>query len=265
MIVIVKMEDDRMDVVFVEDYEAMSRRAAEIVAGQIRQKPDSVLGLATGSTPLGLYRLLCRWYAAGRLDFSAVTTFNLDEYIGLSPTHPQSYHAFKQEHLFSKVNLCPARCFLPDGMAGDVLAEAGRYDARIEAAGGIDLQVLGIGRNGHIGFNEPDDHFAVRTHRVHLRDDTIQANARFFPRLADVPREAISVGMGAIMKAQHVVLLASGSDKAEAVHRAVCGVVTPRVPASILQLHRAATVLVDADAAALVPEKWRHAGRIHIG
>ena len=170
-----------------------------------------------------------------------------------------------QKHLFSKVNLCPARCFLPDGMAGDVLAEAGRYDARIEAAGGIDLQVLGIGRNGHIGFNEPDDHFAVRTHRVHLRDDTIQANARFFPRLADVPREAISVGMGAIMKAQRVVLLASGPDKAEAVRRAVCGGVTPRVPASILQLHRAATVLVDAAAAALVPEKWRHAGRIHIG
>ena len=170
-----------------------------------------------------------------------------------------------QEHLFSKVNLCPARCFLPDGMAGDVLAEAGRYNARIEAAGGIDLQVLGIGRNGHIGFNEPDDHFAVRTHRAYLSDDTIQANARFFPRLADVPREAISVGMGAIMKAQRVVLLASGPDKAEAVRRAVCGVVTPRVPASILQLHRAATVLVDAAAAALVPEKWCHAGRIYIG
>lgn len=172
MIVIVKMEDDRMDVVFVEDYEAMSRRAAEIVAGQIRQKPDSVLGLATGSTPLGLYRLLCRWYAAGRLDFSAVTTFNLDEYSGLSPTHPQSYHTFMQEHLFSKVNLCPARCFLPDGMAGDILAEAGRYDARIEAAGGIDLQVLGIGRNGHIGFNEPE--ITLRSGRTGCISGTIR-------------------------------------------------------------------------------------------
>ena len=240
-----------MDVVFVEDYEAMSRRAAEIVAGQIRQKPDSVLGLATGSTPLGLYHLLCRWYAAGRLDFSAVTTFNLDEYIGLSPTHPQSYHAFMQKHLFSKVNLCPARCFLPDGMAGDVLAEAGRYDARIEAAGGIDLQVLGIGRNGHIGFNEPDNCFAKGTHCVELTESTIEANKRFFASEDEVPRRAYSMGIHTIMTAKKVLVVASGEDKAWAIRESCFGPVTPKVPGSILQLHNDAIVIADEAALSL--------------
>ena len=250
-----------MDVVFVEDYEAMSRRAAEIVAGQIRQKPDSVLGLATGSTPLGLYRLLCRWYAAGRLDFSAVTTFNLDEYIGLSPTHPQSYHAFMQEHLFSKVNLCPARCFLPDGMAGDVLAEAGRYDARIEAAGGIDLQVLGIGSDGHIAFNEPGSSLASRTRIVSLTPQTIKDNARFFKKAADVPKQALSMGVGTILEAKRIVLLAFGANKAGAVKGMVEGGVSQFCTASALQMHPDAWVFCDAAAAAKLKLKKYYAWR----
>ena len=229
-----------MRIIFTRDYEDMS-----------------LLGLATGSTPVGLYEKLVQLYEVTGLDFSGVTTFNLDEYVGMAPQHPQSYHYFMSEHLFSKVNLRPDHCFVPDGMAEDLAAEGRRYDARIAQAGGIDLQVLGIGRNAHIGFNEPDIKFEAMTHKVRLDDETIRANARFFERQEDVPRYAISMGIRNIMLARRVLLLANGKEKAEAVRAAVCGGVSPKAPASILQLHRDATFIVDAEAAALLPGEWR--------
>jgi len=246
-----------MRIIFTRDYEDMSLEAAKIVAGQLYLKPESVLGLATGSTPVGLYEKLVQLYEVTGLDFSGVTTFNLDEYVGMAPQHPQSYHYFMSEHLFSKVNLRPDHCFVPDGMAEDLAAEGRRYDARIAQSGGIDLQVLGIGRNAHIGFNEPDIKFEAMTHKVRLDDETIRANARFFERQEDVPRYAISMGIRNIMLARRVLLLANGKEKAEAVRAAVCGGVSPKAPASILQLHRDATFIVDAEAAALLPEEWR--------
>ncbi len=246
-----------MRIIFTRDYEDMSLEAAKIVAGQLYLKPESVLGLATGSTPVGLYEKLVQLYEVTGLDFSGVTTFNLDEYVGMAPQHPQSYHYFMSEHLFSKVNLRPDHCFVPDGMAEDLAAEGRRYDARIAQAGGIDLQVLGIGRNAHIGFNEPDIKFEAMTHKVRLDDETIRANARFFAREEDVPRYAISMGIRNIMLARRVLLLANGKEKAEAVRAAVCGGVSPKAPASILQLHRDATFIVDAEAAALLPGEWR--------
>ncbi len=246
-----------MRIIFTRDYEDMSLEAAKIVAGQLYLKPESVLGLATGSTPVGLYEKLVQLHEVTGLDFSGVTTFNLDEYVGMAPQHPQSYHYFMSEHLFSKVNLRPDHCFVPDGMAEDLAAEGRRYDARIAQAGGIDLQVLGIGRNAHIGFNEPDIKFEAMTHKVRLDDETIRANARFFKRQEDVPRYAISMGIRNIMLARRVLLLANGKEKAEAVRAAVCGGVSPKAPASILQLHRDATFIVDAEAAALLPEEWR--------
>lgn len=246
-----------MRIIFTRDYEDMSLEAAKIVAGQLYLKPESVLGLATGSTPVGLYEKLVQLYEVTGLDFSGVTTFNLDEYVGMAPQHPQSYHYFMSEHLFSKVNLRPDHCFVPDGMAEDLAAEGRRYDARIAQSGGIDLQVLGIGRNAHIGFNEPDIKFEAMTHKVRLDDETIRANARFFERQEDVPRYAISMGIRNIMLARRVLLLANGKEKAEAVRAAVCGGVSPKAPASILQLHRDATFIVDAEAAALLPGEWR--------
>ena len=246
-----------MRIIFTRDYEDMSLEAAKIVAGQLYLKPESVLGLATGSTPVGLYEKLVQLYEVTGLDFSGVTTFNLDEYVGMAPQHPQSYHYFMSEHLFSKVNLRPDHCFVPDGMAEDLAAEGRRYDARIAQAGGIDLQVLGIGRNAHIGFNEPDIKFEAMTHKVRLDDETIRANARFFERQEDVPRYAISMGIRNIMLARRVLLLANGKEKAEAVRAAVCGGVSPKAPASILQLHRDATFIVDAEAAALLQGEWR--------
>lgn len=246
-----------MRIIFTEDYEAMSREAAKIVSGQLYLKPASVLGLATGSTPVGLYEMLIQVHETIGLDFSSVTTFNLDEYVGMSPENPQSYHYFMQEHLFSRVNLKPENCFVPDGMAEDLAAEGRRYDERIRQAGGIDLQVLGIGQNAHIGFNEPDIKFEAMTHKVRLDDETIRANSRFFARAEDVPRYAISLGIRNIMLALRVLLLANGAKKAEAVYKAVCGSVTPEAPASILQLHRDVTVIVDREAAAHLPAEWK--------
>ena len=246
-----------MRIIFTRDYEDMSLEAAKIVAGQLYLKPESVLGLATGRTPVGLYEQLVQLPEGTGLDSAGGTTFNLDEYVGMAPQHPQSYHYFMSEHLFSKVNLRPDHCFVPDGMAEDLAAEGRRYDARIAQSGGIDLQVLGIGRNAHIGFNEPDIKFEAMTHKVRLDDETIRANARFFERQEDVPRYAISMGIRNIMLARRVLLLANGKEKAEAVRAAVCGGVSPKAPASILQLHRDATFIVDAEAAALLPGEWR--------
>ncbi len=227
----------------------VSEAAANLIAAQITRKPDSVLGLATGSTPVATYQRLIALHRAGALDFSQATTYNLDEYVGLPEEHRCSYHRFMAEQLFSHVNLRPERCHLPNGNAADLDAEAVAYDRAISQAGGIDLQLLGIGHNGHIGFNEPGPAFLYGCHVVTLSPSTIQANTRFFDSEADVPRQAISLGIGAIMSARQVLLLATGVDKAEAVRRAVEGDVDPQIQASILRLHPNAILLLDRDAA----------------
>ena len=189
------------------------------------------------------------------LDFSQVTTFNLDEYIGMAPDNPQSYHYFMHHNFFDFINIKPENIYIPDGMAKDIVAEGKRYDALIEAKGGIDLQILGIGQNAHIGFNEPDIKFEATTHKVRLDEETIQANSRFFQTEEEVPRYAISMGIKTIMLAKKVVLLANGRNKAEAIYNTVCGSISPSAPASILQLHRDATVIVDKEAASLLPDQ----------
>lgn len=229
-----------------KNYDAMSDRAAELLAAQVILKPACVLGLATGSSPVGMYRRLAEQYRQGLLDFSAVTTVNLDEYCGLSPEDPQSYRHFMEENLFRHINIRRENTFVPDGLNPDREAVCSAYDARIAALGGVDLQVLGIGNNGHIGFNEPDDHFTVGTHVVALKESTIQANARFFENIAQVPTHAVTMGMGAILQAKRILLLA-GAEKAAIVRQALEGPVTPQVPASLLQLHPDVTV-VQADA-----------------
>ncbi len=227
----------------------VSEAAANLIAAQITRKPDSVLGLATGSTPVATYQRLIALHRAGALDFSQVTTYNLDEYVGLPEEHPCSYHRFMEEHLFSHVNLRPECRHLPNGNAADLSAEAAAYDRAISKAGGIDLQLLGIGHNGHIGFNEPGPAFLYGCHVVTLSESTIQANTRFFDSEAEVPRQAVSLGIGSIMSARQVLLLATGTDKAEAVRKAVEGDVDPQVQASILRLHPSAILLLDQAAA----------------
>lgn len=242
-----------MRVLITDSYDQMGLEAAKIVAGQIYLKPNSVLGLATGSTPLSMYERLVAVHRTVGLDFSEVTTFNLDEYIGMGPDNPQSYHYFMQEHFFKHINIKPENIHIPNGMAQDVIAEGERYEQLIAAKGGIDLQVLGIGQNAHIGFNEPDVKFAATTHKVELDEETILANSRFFNNVDEVPRYAISMGIKTIMMAEHVILLANGRNKARAVYKAVCGDVTPEAPASILQLHRDVVVILDKEAAELLP------------
>lgn len=228
-------------------YEDMSRKAAEIIAGVVRSKPNAVLGLATGSTPVGTYRHLVRMHREEGLDFSRVTTVNLDEYLGLPGTHEQSYRYFMEEHLFRHVNLDPARTFLPDGLAADPVGEGRRYDELIASLGGTDIQLLGIGLDGHIGFNEPCGEFVRATHPVDLDPSTIRANARFFASEDEVPRRAITMGMGAIMGARQVLLLASGAAKRDIFEASVSGPIVPQVPASILQLHPNAVMMYAAD------------------
>ena len=231
------------------DYDEMSRRAAGILGAQVVLKPDSVLGLATGSTPIGTYACLAEACKKGDLDFSQITTVNLDEYKGLSKDDEQSYYYFMWHHLFDKVNICREHVHLPDGTKEDGAAECARYEGVIKACGGIDLQLLGLGNNGHIGFNEPADEFMRDTHCVKLTQSTIQANRRFFASEEEVPRFAYTMGIGTIMRAKRVLLLVSGEGKAEILKQALTGPITPRVPASILQLHR--ELLVVADEAAL--------------
>ena len=232
-----------------EDYQDMSRKAANILAAQVILKPDCVLGLATGSSPVGTYDQLVEGYNRGDLDFSEVKTVNLDEYIGLDRGNDQSYYYFMHSHLFDRINIDPANTNVPDGMAEDIGAECERYEELIRSLGGVDIQLLGIGRNGHIGFNEPADAFDRMTHCVDLTESTIEANKRFFASADDVPRQAVSMGIGTIMKAKKILLIASGKDKADAVAKAFFGPVTPEVPPSILQLHD--VVVGSADRAAL--------------
>ena len=227
------------------DYTAMSRQAANLISAQVIVKPNCVLGLATGSTPIGTYKQLIEWYTKGALSFANVRSVNLDEYKGLSGDHDQSYRYFMQNNLFNHVDIDVANTSVPNGKAEDADAECAAYDAHIRELGGIDLQLLGMGHNGHIGFNEPADEFVGPTHVVELAQSTIDANKRFFASEADVPRQALTMGMAAILQARSVVVVVSGGDKAEIVHKAFFGPITPRVPASLLQLHPNVTVVGD--------------------
>lgn len=240
-----------MRVIIERDYQEMSKKAALLVASQVTLKPNSVLGLATGSTPLGMYEELIEMYNRGEVDFSEITTFNLDEYYKLPPENPRSYHYYMEENFFKHVNIHPASIHIPDGMTGDVKKECLDYEEKIRRAGGIDLQVLGIGPNGHVGFNEPDERLNVTTHLVDLTEETIEANSRFFESREDVPRQAISVGMATILKARRIILLASGKNKARAIKETVSGYVSTDVPASLLQTHPEVTLIIDEEAASL--------------
>ena len=240
-----------MKIIRAKDYADMSRKAANIISAQVIMKPDCVLGLATGGTPVGTYAQLVDWYNKGDLDFSEVTTVNLDEYRGLTKEHPQSYWYFMNENLFSKVNIDPAKTNLPDGTNLDTAAECARYNGIIHKLGGIDLQLLGIGHDGHIGFNEPDDHFSKGTHCVDLTESTIQANSRLFDSIDDVPRQAYTMGTQTIMYARMILVVANGEAKAQAVHDMCYGPVTPECPASILQLHTNCVVVADEAALSL--------------
>ena len=231
------------------DYAGMSRRAANLISAEVIRKPDCVLGLATGSTPVGTYRQLAVWNQRGDFSFRDVRTVNLDEYKGLAPTHDQSYRYFMQANLFDHIDIRPENTHVPDGLAADADAECARYDRLVQELGYADLQLLGLGRNGHIGFNEPCGCFVKQTHVVELTQSTIEANARFFKSLDDVPRQALTMGIGCIMAARRVLLIASGEDKAEALYSAFCGPIDPHCPASILQLH--SDVVVVGDEAAL--------------
>lgn len=232
-----------------KDYADMSRKAANVLSAQIIMKPDCIIGLATGSSPIGIYDQLIEWYKKGDLDFSEVTTVNLDEYKGLTKENDQSYYYFMHDHLFSYVNIDVNKTYLPNGMAEDVDAECDRYDKLIQSLGGVDLQLLGIGHNGHIGFNEPGEAFDKGTHCVALQPTTIEANKRFFASADDVPKFAYTMGIKTIMQAKKILIVVSGVDKAEIVKKAFFGPITPEVPASILQLHN--NVVLVADEAAL--------------
>ena len=244
-----------MRIIACPDYNAMSRQAANVIAAQVIMKPDCVLGLATGSTPVGTYQQLAKWQQQGDLTFKDVRTVNLDEYRGLPGTHDQSYRYFMNTNLFDHIDIDKANTYVPNGMAGDVDAECAAYDERIQEFGGIDLQLLGIGHDGHIGFNEPADHFSCGTNCVELTDMTIDANARFFANRDDVPRQALTMGMQAIMQAKAVLMVVSGADKAEIIRKSFCGPITPEVPASILQLHPNVTLVGDEAALAGLKEE----------
>ena len=238
-----------MRIIKVNDYYEMSRKAASIIASQITLKSDSVLGLATGDTPLGMYNDLVKLYDNKELDFSEVKTFNLDEYYGLDINNKQSYYYFMMSNLFNYINVPAANINIPNGSAKNIEEECLGYERKIKEAGGIDVQVLGIGVNGHIGFNEPAVNFEAKTHLVTLDKSTIEANSRFFINKDEVPTKAISMGIGTIMNSRKILLLACGSSKAGIIAKAIKGKITPKVPASILQLHQDVTVIVDAAAA----------------
>lgn len=241
-----------MEVIIAGNYEEMSKKAALLIAGQVMGRPDSVLGFATGSTPVGTYRQLVAFFDEGLLDFRRVRSFNLDEYYGIAGDNPCSYRRFMQENLFDTINIPLENTQVPDGIAPDIGAECRQYEEKIRRAGGIDLQLLGIGSNGHIGFNEPGDCFSARTGLVDLDPSTIRANARFFTNEDQVPRQAISMGIGSIMAARSILMLANGTAKAQAVQGMVEGPITPALPASALQLHPRVTVILDREAASLL-------------
>ena len=242
-----------MNIIRAKDYQDMSRKAANIISAQIIMKPDCVLGLATGSTPVGTYRQLIEWYEKGDLDFSRVSTVNLDEYRGLAHTDPQSYYYFMQENLFDHVNIDKTATHVPDGTNPDAADACAKHEQIIKSLGGIDLQLLGLGNNGHIGFNEPGAAFEKETHLVDLAESTIRANARFFTSIDEVPKQAYTMGIRTIMQAKKILVVVSGESKADIVSRAVFGPVTPEVPASILQMHPDVTVVCDEAALSQSP------------
>lgn len=232
-----------MKFITVKSYDELSILAADIIAEVVKAKKNAVLGLATGSSPVGAYKKLAEYNAKGELDFSSVTSVNLDEYEGLDGSNDQSYRYFMNENLFKNINIDVNKTYVPNGCASDLVEEGKNYDALIENLGGIDIQLLGIGLDGHIGFNEPDDVFTKETHPVELDPSTIEANARFFESIDDVPTRAITMGMGGIMSAKKVLLIANGAAKKDIVEKAFNGPITPKVPASILQLHPDVTVI----------------------
>lgn len=232
-----------MKFIEVDTYKKMSRHAANIISAQVIMKPNSILGLATGSTPIGIYKQLIEWYQKGDIDFSAVTSINLDEYVGLSASDKQSYRYFMNTNFFDHINIDKSNTFVPCGTTSDIDAECNAYDERIKKIGGIDMQLLGIGLDGHIGFNEPDDFFVKSTHVVNLHQSTIKANSRFFDDETQVPRQAITMGMVSIMQAEKILLVANGENKREILDKAFFGPITPHIPASILQLHSDITVI----------------------
>ena len=236
-----------------KDYVDMSRKAANIVSAQVIMKPNCVLGLATGSTPIGLYKQLVEWYNKGDLDFSEVMTVNLDEYKGLSRDNDQSYYYFMHQNLLDHVNIPAENTHLPNGMEPDSQKECQEYTNLIQSLGGVDLQLLGIGHNGHIGFNEPGEAFDKQVHCVNLTQSTIEANKRFFASADDVPKQAYTMGIKTIMQAKKILIVASGEDKAEIVRDAFFGPITPKVPASVLQLHNDVTLVADEAALSKLP------------
>ena len=236
-----------------KDYQDVSRKAANIMSAQIIMKPDAVLGLATGSTPVGMYAQLVEWYKKGDLDFSQVTTVNLDEYKGISGDNEQSYRYFMNKNLFDHINIDKNKTFVPDGLEENSDKACAEYNAVISRTGGVDMQLLGIGENGHIGFNEPGAAFEKETHLVDLAESTIRANARFFTSIDEVPKQAYTMGIRTIMQAKKILVVVSGESKADIVSRAFFGPVTPEVPASILQMHPDVTVVCDEAALSLSP------------
>ena len=237
-----------MRIICAKDYKEMSEMAADIIGAQVLLKPDAVLGLATGSTPIGTYEELVRRYESGRLDFSKIKTVNLDEYRGLTRDNDQSYYYFMHSHLFDHININKNNTKVPDGMEPDAIKAGQDYENIIKNYGGIDLQLLGLGNNGHIGFNEPCDEFIDKTHVVDLTESTIEANKRFFASADDVPKQAYTMGIGSIMRAKRVLMIVSGKGKADIVKEAFFGPITPKVPASILQLHSDFILIGDAEA-----------------
>lgn len=241
-----------MKVIVTKNYEELSKVAANEMAEIIKNKPNAVLGLATGGSPVGMYKELIRMNKAGEVDFSKVTTVNLDEYVGLSGDHNQSYRYFMNDNLFNHINIDKSKTYVPNGLAEDIEAECKNYDAKIAELGGTDVQLLGIGNNGHIAFNEPDNFLVAGTHLTGLTQSTIDANARFFDSADEVPKTALTMGLGGIMKARKIIVIASGEGKAEAVKEMLSGKITTDMPASMLQMHKDVVVIIDEAAAKLL-------------
>ncbi|MGI6751646.1 MAG: glucosamine-6-phosphate deaminase [Anaerovoracaceae bacterium] len=242
-----------MRIITARDYNDMCRKGAAILAAEILRKENAILGLATGSTVMGLYENLINWHKNGDLNFSGITTFNLDEYLGLSPTDPQSYRYYMDHNFFNHININKANTHVPDGLAQDGEKECERYENAINLSGGLDIQLLGLGHNGHIGFNEPSSYFTVTTNCVTLKDSTRKANKRFFQEGENVPEKALTMGIGTIMKAHRILLCVNGHQKAEILKKVIYGPVCPQVPGSILQLHPMVTLVADEEALHLCP------------
>lgn len=245
-----------MRIVIVKNYDELSKLAAEEIASLVKEKPNCVLGLATGSSPVGMYKELIQLNKEGKADFSKVITINLDEYRGLTGENPQSYRYFMNTNLFNHINIDKNNTFVPNGMTEDIAKECRSYDERIQRLGGIDLQVLGIGNNGHIGFNEPSDYLNLGTHLTDLSKDTIDANSRFFETIEEVPTQAITMGLGGIMRAKKVLLLANGEKKADIIGKLVEGKISTSIPASILQVHSNVLIIVDEAAGSRLKKNY---------